>query len=395
MEYVVTIETEMFSIEGSEIRAMSSSELLACNPRGLSMGCVGALHTYVWSQQADSCTYKKIRKVQGLLAPQYFASTENELFYELKGSYALPIPCGGHRAFSTNVKDIVLVRSSELTEESKIERIQAQDVSYAAEIRSLSLFLRFKLEVIEGHKEALGKSVVCALNVEEPGLAAPHRVAIDTFLFRRSDVVYQYICKKVVVELIEADGCFQGAPIKQVGKYKLINLENRMLQQDSPSEPCVPNFPRVLRGVDSWLRFGLKVQEIAAPRSEDHGNLVLAHHAGEVGLYTEQEEIDFEHISGFLHYKEQVTRTLVHAVCLQDDECELNPLPGSPSYSLSKLEKETVQFIELGPWDYFLVKILGPIWMGIFFCGNLWRTYYCDTTWSLVCQIWSTGLQVL
>jgi len=80
MEYVVTIETEMFTVEGTEIRAMSSSELLACNPRGPSMGCVGALHTYAWSQPADSCTYKKIREVQGLLAPHYFASTENELF---------------------------------------------------------------------------------------------------------------------------------------------------------------------------------------------------------------------------------------------------------------------------------------------------------------------------
>ena len=44
MEYVVTIETKMFTVEGSEIRAMSSLELLACNPRGLSMGCVGSLH---------------------------------------------------------------------------------------------------------------------------------------------------------------------------------------------------------------------------------------------------------------------------------------------------------------------------------------------------------------
>ena len=67
MEYV---ETEMFSVEGSEIRAMSSSELLACNPRGPSMGCVGALHTYAWSQPA-------IREVQGLMGPYYFASTEN------------------------------------------------------------------------------------------------------------------------------------------------------------------------------------------------------------------------------------------------------------------------------------------------------------------------------
>ena len=37
MEYVITIETKMFTVKESEIRAMSSSELLACNPRGPSM----------------------------------------------------------------------------------------------------------------------------------------------------------------------------------------------------------------------------------------------------------------------------------------------------------------------------------------------------------------------
>ena len=33
-----------------------------------------------------------------------------------------------------------------------------------------------------------------------------------------------------------------------------------------------------------------------------------------------------------------------------------------------------MEFVELGPWDYFLVKILGPIWMGFSFvgiCGGL------------------------
>ena len=209
------------------------------------------LHTNAWNQPADSCTYKRIRDVQGLLASQYFASTENELFYKLKGGYALPLSCGGYKAFSTNVKDIVLMRAADMAEEDKVEKIRPQDVSYAVEIRSLSLFLRFKLEVIEGRKEALGKSVVCALNVKEPGLAAPHRVENDTFLFRRSDVIYQYTCKKVVVELIDDTGCFQGAPIKQVGKYKFINLSNRMLQQNSVREPCVENFPRVIRGTDS------------------------------------------------------------------------------------------------------------------------------------------------
>ena len=71
-------------------------------------------------------TYKKIREVQGLLAPRYFASTENELFYELKGGYALPMTCGWYKAFSTNVKDIVLVRAADMAEENKIEKIRAQ-----------------------------------------------------------------------------------------------------------------------------------------------------------------------------------------------------------------------------------------------------------------------------
>jgi hypothetical protein len=234
--------------------------------------------------------------------------------------------------------------------------------------------LRFKIDVIEGRKEALGKSVVCALNVKEPGLASPHRVEDDKFLFRRADVIYQYMCKKVIVELADSDNCYQGAPIKPVGNHKFINLANRMLQQSSPKEPCVENFPRVLKGVNGWLRFGPKVKAVAPPRTEDHSEILLSHHADEVGLYTQQEEQDFEHISNLLHYREQVTGTLVHAVCSQDKECDLNPLPGSPSYSLSKLEKETVEFVELGPWEYFLVKILGPIWMGFSFvgiCGGL------------------------
>ena len=132
------------------------------------------------------------------------------------------------------------------------------------------------------------------------------------------------------------------------------------------------------------------MKAVAPPRSEEHGNIVLSHHADDVGLYMEQEEHDFEHISGLLHYKEQVTGTLVHAVCSQDDECELNPLPGSLLYSLSKLEKETVEFVELGPWDYFLVKILGPIWMGVSFvgiCGGL-ITAFQHGVWAVRSGAW-------
>ena len=95
--------------------------------------------------------------------------------------------------------------------------------------------------------------------------------------------------------------------------------------------------------------------------SDNEDGRSLKHHGDKLGLYTEQEEKDFEHVSNLKHYKEQITASLTHAICNQDDHCDLNPLPGTPSYSLSRLEKETKQLIKLGPWDYFLLKILAPI----------------------------------
>lgn len=65
-----------------------------------------------------------------------------------------------------------------------------------------------------------------------------------------------------------------------------------------------------------------------------------------------------------------MTRQLVHVICEQDSECNLNPLPDTPTYSLSKLEKETVDLVELGLYEYFLVKILTTIWQAVSFIGN-------------------------
>ena len=93
-----------------------------------------------------------IREVQGLFAPSYLAADEAQLFYELKRTQTLPRACGGHRIYSTNVQDIVLLRLDEYEEVNMI-KIHPGDVSYAAELRSLSMFLRFKLDEIEGRKK--------------------------------------------------------------------------------------------------------------------------------------------------------------------------------------------------------------------------------------------------
>ena len=65
-----------------------------------------------------------------------------------------------------------------------------------------------------------------------------------------------------------------------------------------------------------------------------------------------------------------MTGSLVHAICSTDDHCDLNPLPGVPSYSLSRLEKEAKELVDLGPWEYFLVKVLTPIMGALHIIGG-------------------------
>ena len=62
------------------------------------------------------------------------------------------------------------------------------------------------------------------------------------------------------------------------------------------------------------------------------------------GLYTLAEERDFDHIAGLSFYTTQVQQKIVHALWKNDESCDLNPLPGSPSYSLTKLEQEAEDF---------------------------------------------------
>ena len=56
------------------------------------------------------------------------------------------------------------------------------------------------------------------------------------------------------------------------------------------------------------------------------------------------EEQDFDHIVGLSFYTTQFQQKIVHALCKNDESCDLNPLPGSPSYSLTKLEQEAEDF---------------------------------------------------
>ena len=95
-----------------------------------------------------------------MLAATYFAADEAQLYYDLKRPQTLPFSCGAPKVFATNVQDIVEMKSDE-NPEVKLLKINPLDVSYAAEIRSLSLCLRYKLEIMDGSKNSLGAQIIC------------------------------------------------------------------------------------------------------------------------------------------------------------------------------------------------------------------------------------------
>ena len=74
--------------------------------------------------------------------------------------------------------------------------------------------------------------------------------------------------------------------------------------------------------------------------------------------------------------------SLTHTICNSNDHCDLNPIPGAPSYSLSRLEKEAKELVDLGPWEYFLVKILAPIIDALHMIAG-WGGFVYAMTWAI------------
>jgi len=79
-------------------------------------------------------------------------------------------------------------------------------------------------------------------------------------------------------------------------------------------------------------------------------------------VYTTAEEADFYHVAG-LH--QPGPSSIVYAICRGDELCELNGLPGGPSYSLTKLENEFQDMLHLEGFHYFIKKFCEPMLQGV------------------------------
>jgi len=298
-----------------------------------------------------------------VFSTQSFAVEQSQIYYKLKGVQNLPNECGNHKVQITNVQDIYLLRTAENTE-VKLHPISPEELSNAAELRSLALFLRYMMEIGEGRRNELGIQMSCEANVKEPSEALPHHLGGVVFVFKRGEIVYQYSCSQVTVKLMEKEHCYLNILIHQEKEYRFISIANRMLVTSSSQEPCVPHSSKAIQGIKNWIKISPKLRSIPPPWSETK-ETAQTHHEDELGLYTQAEERDFDHVAGLAYYTAQVQQRIVHAVCKNDESCDLNPLPGSPSYSLTKLEQEAEDFIMLGRWNFFLKKVWEPVWYAI------------------------------
>ena len=164
---------------------------------------------------------------------------------------------------------------------------------------------------------------------------------------------------------MEKDICYAHISIQTFKQYQFLSVTNRMLLTSSSPDSCTPNFPRAVRGVEGWIRIRPGLRVIPPPWQEPRISTNFTHPDDELGLYTNAEEADFDHVAGLKGYTNLVTSSIFHAVCCGDESCELNELPGGPSYSLTKLEKEFQDLTSLGRFECFVKKFCAPVLQGL------------------------------
>ena len=150
--------------------------------------------------------------------------------------------------FLTNVRDIMLAVNKKGMYRAGMRVIKPEEMLMGAEVRTLALYVRYKLAETERRKKSLGWELSCDFKTKEPADAPPHHVGSGVYIFRRGDVTYEYGCEEVQVQLRDVPNCFQDFPIVERKGKKFVSASNRMLMDNSAEEVCVRHFTRMVRG---------------------------------------------------------------------------------------------------------------------------------------------------
>ena len=126
----------------------------------------------------------------------------------------MPLACGGNTVLLTNVTDIMIAVKKGVYE-SNLKLIKPEEMLMGAEVRALALFEKYKLAETERRKKSLGWELSCEFNTKEPADAPPHHIGNGIYIFRRGDVIYEYGCEEVQVQLTNVPQCYRDFPIME------------------------------------------------------------------------------------------------------------------------------------------------------------------------------------
>ena len=87
--------------------------------------------------------------------------------YEITGTQVMPLACGGNTVFLTNVRDIMIAVKKGVYE-SNMKLIKPEEMLMGAEVRTLALFVKYKLAEAERRKKSLGWKLSCEFKTKEP-----------------------------------------------------------------------------------------------------------------------------------------------------------------------------------------------------------------------------------
>ena len=118
----------------------------------------------------------------------------------------MPLACGGNTVLLTNVTDIMIAVKKGVYE-SNLKLIKPEEMLMGAEVRALALFEKYKLAETERRKKSLGWELSCAFKTKEPADAPPHHIGNGMYIFRKGDVIYEYGCEEVQVQLTNVPQC--------------------------------------------------------------------------------------------------------------------------------------------------------------------------------------------
>ena len=209
------------------------------------------------------------------------------------------------------------------------------------------------------------EELLCRAHSSAPRSGEIISVAPGHFLQRQGDVIYDFTCPNITVDVREDDLCYREIPVSH-NTLPYADPVTRILRARGTPRPCLAHFPLMVRGVEGWYTISPHIKKLTTseiPVAHYVSPLKFTHQWGQdLGVLTESELRDWDHLLVQGHLREWTAETLSTGFCKGEGNCPLQTYEGAPSFSLSTLENRIIE--AMTGIDIEKLKLAG-LWSGV------------------------------